>query len=246
MLRADVQDKLVETLDMLQKAIRLMIRPTWQEMVHDRVMEDFKKHGTMDCKINDNGIVERTVTTPSPDRDYVDSLTNPQSCADYGKSLNFQTDHNGLVLSVVDGDGNDVPMDKRVLKVMASCGLKPLTPENEQEAKENKRKEDEISAFASRCGEACARELDSVLLAALNETTAPAAAPVRSWKMWAKRDIDSDQRLMWHKNECGFDVPFTILPGHDAIERIEREAYERGKRDALAIDGVHGGIHGDS
>lgn len=90
----------------------------------------------------------------------------------------------------------------------------------------------------------------------------------RMWRRWVKPLKDGDIcDALWkdHEKDRGRDpgsrIPVTILPGHSAveeiereaylrgvreceekmqerIERIERQAYERGKRDAFAIDGV--------
>lgn len=72
-----------------------------------------------------------------------------------------------------------------------------------------------------------------------------AAAARRMWKMFKHYADDT----LGHVQTPGMD-PVTILPGHSAVEEIEREAYERGrqaiiditmpllKAETLAIDGV--------
>lgn len=61
----------------------------------------------------------------------------------------------------------------------------------------------------------------------------------RMWKRW----MDNLSERLFSDNVPD-SFPVTILPGHDAIERIEREAYERGFRDGDKTGYEEGRRHG--
>lgn len=57
----------------------------------------------------------------------------------------------------------------------------------------------------------------------------------RMWKRWVSKaaieDMGSPAPILMRQDSSPYRLPVTILPGHDAVEQIEREAYQRGQRD---------------